>query len=601
MRWTTTILALALIVPGAAPAAAQTKTFHALSLLDAPKYKAGFTEFDYVNVNAPKGGEIRLSTTGSFDNLNPYIIKGEPAPGIGYVYESLMAQSLDDPSSEYGQIAESVEVPDDLSFVVFNLNPAARWHDGVPITADDVVWSFNILKEKGHPQYRFYYANVDKVEAQGPRKVMFHFSGPRNRELPQIMGQLAVLPKHWWASRDFEKTTLEPPLGSGPYRVASLEAGKTIVFERVADWWGRDLPVNRGRYNFGRMRYDTYRDTTVALEAFKAGQFDFRMENTAQRWATGYDFPALHQGKVVKREIPHRRPAGMQAFVYNTRKDKFADARVRQALAYAYDFEWTSRNLQYDAYKRTRSYFQNSAFAATALPDAAELKILEPLRARVPPEVFAKVYQPPASDGSGNIRDGLRTAIALLRDAGWTIKDQKLAGPKGEAMEIELLNAQPDFERIGQPFVRNLERLGVKATIRTVDPAQYQNRVRAYDFDMIIGGWSQSDSPGNEQREFWSSAAADRPGGRNTAGIKDPAIDKLIETLIAAPDRASLVPATRALDRVLQWNHYSIPMYFSDRDRLAYWNKFGPSPRDPQYGPDIMAWWIDPAKEAALK
>ena len=601
MRWTTMILALALAAPVAAPGAAQTKTFHALSLLDAPKYKAGFTQLDYVNVNAPKGGDLRLSTTGSFDNLNPYIIKGEPAPGIGYVYESLLTSPMDDVEGEYGLIAESIEVPDDLSFVVFNLNPAARWHDGTPITAEDVVWSFNTLREKGQPLYRFYYANVDKAEAQGPRKVMFHFSGPKNRELPQIMGQLPVLPKHWWASRDFEKTTLEAPLGSGPYKVAAVEAGKSIAFERVADWWGKDLPINRGRYNFNRIRYDSYRDLSVSMEAFKAGQYDFRMENSAQRWATAYEFPAMAAGKAVKAEIPHQRPAGMQAFVFNARKPKFADARVRQALGHAYDFEWTSKTLQYNAYQRTRSYFQNSVFAATALPDAAELKILEPLRAQVPPEVFTKVYAPPATDGSGNIRDGLRTATALLRDAGWTVKDQKLTGPKGEPMEIEFLLAQADFERLIQPMVRNLERLGVKGTIRTVDPAQYQNRVRSYDFDVIVGGWGQSNSPGNEQREYFSSAAADRQGGRNTAGIKNPAIDSLIDTLIAAPDRASLVVATRALDRVLQWNHYVIPMFYGDKDRLAYWNKFGRAAKDPSYGPDMMSWWVDPAKEAALK
>ena len=597
------VVALALVAALAVPAAAQPKvnTFHALSLLDAPKYGPGFAALDYANVDAPKGGEIRLASTGGFDSFNPFIIKGEAAPGVGLLYETLMTSPNDDVSSEYGLIAENVEVPEDLSWVAFNLRPQARWHDGKPITADDVVFSFATLKEKGEPLYRFYYANVAKVETLSERRVKFSFSGPRNRELPQIMGQLPVLPKHYWQDRDFEKTSLDPPLGSGAYRVKEFETNRSVTYERIKDWWGRDLPINRGRYNFDRIRYDVYRDATVTLEAFKAGRYDFRAENSAKNWATGYDFPALREGLAVKQEIPHARPTGMQAFVFNTRRAKFADSRVRQALGYAFDFEWSNRNLFFGQYHRTRSFFSNSELEARGLPSPDELKLLEPLRDKLPPEVFTREYQPPRTDGSGNIRDNLRAGLQLLRAAGWSVKDNRLVGPKGEAMEIEFLLVQPDFERVVQPLIRNLERFGIQSRIRTVDSAQYQNRVRDFDFDIVVGGWGQSESPGNEQREFWTSAAADRPGSRNTAGIRNPAIDALVDAVIAAPDRKSLVTATRALDRALQWNHYVIPNWHLTFDRIAYWNRFGRSAVNPKYSVDLFAWWFDPAKDAALK
>lgn len=597
------VVALALAAALIAPAAAQPKvgTYHALSLLEAPKYGPEFKALDYVDVNAPKGGEIRLASTGGFDSFNPFIIKGEAAPGVGLLYESLMTSPNDDISSEYGLIAESVEVPDDLSWVAFNLRSQARWHDGKPITADDVVFSFATLKEKGEPLYRFYYANVAKVEKLAERKVKFSFSGPRNRELPQIMGQLPILPQHYWQGRDFEKTSLDPPLGSGAYRVKDFETNRSVTYERVKDWWAKDLPINRGRYNFDRIRYDVYRDATVTLEAFKAGRYDYRPENSAKNWATGYDFPALRDGLVVKQEVPHARPTGMQAFVFNTRRAKFADPRVRQALGYAFDFEWSNKNLFFGQYHRTRSFFSNSELEAKGLPSPDELKLLEPLRDRLPPEVFTREYQPPKTDGSGNIRDNLRAGLQLLRAAGWSVKDNRLVGPKGEAMEIEFLLSQPDFERVVQPLIRNLERFGVRARIRTVDSAQYQNRVRSFDFDIIISVWGQSESPGNEQREFWSTAAADRPGSRNTAGIKNPAIDALVDAVIAAPDRQSLVTATRTLDRALQWNHYVIPNWHLTFDRIAYWNRFGRSAVNPKYSVDLFAWWFDPVKDAALQ
>jgi microcin C transport system substrate-binding protein len=598
MRLLAALLAIAISV---SPAFAQTRTVHALSLKDAPKYPAGFKQLDHVNVDAPKGGELRLYDIGAFDSLHPFITKGEAAAGIGLVFETLMVQTLDDASTEYGLIAESVEVPDDLSWVAFNLRPEARWHDGRPITSEDVVWSFETLKEKGAPQYRFYYANASKAEAEGPRRVKFTFTGPPNRELPQIMGQLPVLPKHWWAGRDFDKTSLDPPLGSGAYKVAAVEPARSIVFERVADWWARDLPINRGRYNFDRIRYDSYRDTAVTLEAFKAGQYDFRSENSARNWATGYDIPAVREGRIKKREVEHSRPAGMQAFVFNIRREKFADPRVREALGYAFDFEWSNRNLFFGQYRRSTSYFQNSEFAARGLPDAAELKHLEPLRSQLPPEVFTKEFAVPVYDGSGNIRDGLLRARELLRAAGWTVKEGRLVGPDGKPMEIEFLNVQPESERIIQPFLRNLERLGVRGRIRTVDSAQYQNRIREYDYDMVTLGWGQSDSPGNEQREFWSSAAAERPGSRNYAGIRNPAIDRLVEDIVAAPNRADLIAATRALDRALLWGFYIVPQFYGPTDRIAWWDKFGFTGKDPAYGVDIFAWWVDPAKDAVLR
>jgi microcin C transport system substrate-binding protein len=598
-------LALAIAVLGFAGLAAadggKTRTVHALSLIGEPKYGPDFKQLDYVNPDAPKGGELRDHSPGGFDSLNPYIVKGEAAPGIGLIYQSLTTATLDDTASEYGLIAQSIEVPDDLSWVAFTLRPEARWNDGQPITADDVIWSFETLKSKGEPTYRYYYANVDKAEALGPRKVKFHFSGPRNRELPQIMGQLPVLPKHWWASRDFEKTSLEPPLGSGPYRVKSVDPNRSITYERVPDYWGKDLPTERGRYNFATLRFDMYRDESVALEAFKAHQYDFRAENIAKVWATEYDFPAARQGLVIKQAVPHKRPTGMQAFVFNTRRPIFADPAVRRALGYAFDFEWTNKNLFFGQYTRTTSYFSNSEFASSGLPSPDELKLLEPFRAELPAELFSKPFELPKTDGAGLPRENLKTAQSMLEKAGWTIKDGKLAGPSGQPLNFEILIQQPDYERIFQPFIRNLTQLGVQAQIRLVDSAQYQNRVRNFDFDMILGGWPESDSPGNEQREFWSSAAADRPGSRNTAGIKSPVVDALIDKIVAAPDRAGLIVTTRALDRVLLRGYYTVPNWHLSVDRIAYWNKFGRPATNPAYGVDTFAWWIDAAKEAALR
>lgn len=592
------LLSLAPFVAAAEPG----KTSHGLSLFGDVKYPPDFKHFEYVNPDAPKGGAVRLSALGSFDTLNPFNIKGTPAP-VGLVYETLMEGAQDEPATEYGLLAESVEVGPEWAWVVFNLRKEARWHDGKPVTPEDVIWTFDTLKTKGRPHYRHYYANVVKAEKVGPHAVKFTFDETGNRELPQIMGQLPVLPKHYWESRDFETTTLEPPLGSGPYRVRHVEPGRAIVFERVRDYWGRDLPVNRGRHNFDEIRYDYYRDSVVAIEAFKAHAYDFRLENTARLWATAYDFPAQRDGRVIKEMIPHQLPAGMQGFAFNIRRPLFQDRRVREALGYAFDFEWSNKTLFYGQYTRTESYFANSELASSGLPSPAELKYLEPLRGKIPDEVFTKEWRAPKTDGSGNIRTQLRAAQKLLQEAGWRIKDGRLVNAKGEPFEFEfLLNAaQPDFERIVAPFAQNLERLGIRCRLRPVDSSQYIKRLEEFDFDMTVESWPQSLSPGNEQRNFWGSAAADRPASQNAVGIKDPAIDQLIEKLIFAPNREELVAATRALDRVLLWGYYVIPNWHISSFRVAYWNRFGKPQIAPKYGlgfPDT--WWIDPKADEAL-
>ena len=596
------LAALAIAWAGGATAQGNVTVSHGLTLLDNLKYGADYKHFDYVNPNAPKGGSIRLHAIGAYDTFNPFVIKGSPAAGLGWLYETLMTSPLDDDSAEYGLIAETVEVPEDLSYVTYNLRAAARFHDGAPITAADVVWSFNTLKTKGAPHFRFYYHNVAKVEALGPRKVKFTFSGPPNRELPQIVGQLPVLSKKYWEGRDFERTTLEPPVGSGPYKIAAFEPGRYVVYERVKDYWGSDTPTRRGQYNFDTVRFEYFKDTTIALEAFKAHVYDFRVENSAKEWATAYDFPALRDGLVVKKEAAHERPTGMQSFAFNTRRAKFADPRVREALGYAFDFEWANQHLFYGQYTRTQSYFSNTELAATGQPSKEELALLEPWRGKIPEEVFTKAYAAPKSDGSGSNRENLRRAAELLRAAGWQVKNNKLVdGKSGEPMEIEFLLDSPTFERVVSPFQQNLQRLGVTTRIRTVDASQYENRVRDFDFDVIVQTFPQSLSPGNEQRDFWSSDAAGRPGSRNLIGIKNPAVDALIDKIIEADDRKSLVTASRALDRVLLWNHYVIPQWHVRNERLAYWNKFGQTGVQPKYGTALVSWWVDPDKEAALQ
>ena len=575
---------------------------HAIAMYGEPKYGPDFTHFDYVNPEAPKGGTIRLARRGTFDSFNPYIPKGNA--GAGWSVERLLVHSGDEPFTEYGLIAETVEWPQDRSWVIFNLRPEARWHDGKPITVDDVIWSFEMLKTKGHPFYRFYYGSVANAEKLGERRVKFSFNETGNRELPLIIGQLPILPKHYWEAegRDFEKTTLEPPLGSGPYRIVDFEAGRYVVVERVEDWWGKDLAVNRGRANFQRIRYDYFRDDTVIRQALKSGDIDFHSETQSKAWAVDYDVPPVREGWLQKVEIPHQQPTGMQAFVMNIRRPMFQNRLLRRALAFAFDFEWTNRNLLFGAYRRTESYFSNSELASTKLPEGEELEILERYRGHIPEEVFTTPYSAPATDGSGWPRANLKRAFDLLAEADWVVEDMKLVNAETkQQLRFEILLVSPAFERVMLPFVRNLKRLGIDARLRLVDESQYINRLRSYDFDMIVGGWGESESPGNEQREFWSSRAADSPGSRNRIGIKDPVIDELIELLIVAPTRDSLIARTRALDRVLLWNHFVIPNWHRRQLNILYWDKFSRPEKPARFGTSTDIWWFDPVKAARLE
>ncbi len=592
-RIVTAVLTATALVALSVPTHAQPR--HGLAMHGEPKYGPEFKHFDYVNPDAPKGGDVKLATTGSFDSFNAFIVKGQSAAGLGSIYETLLTGSADEAFTQYGLLAESVETPEDRSWVQFVLRKDARWHDGKPITPDDVIWTFNTLIEKGQPFYRYYYGSVDKVEQIDEHTVRFSFKPGENRELPLIMGQLAVLPKHYWKDKEFSKTTLEPPLGSGPYKIESFEPGRFVKYRRVADYWGRGLPVNVGTDNFDTIRYDYYRDTTVQVEAFKAGDFDFRNENSSKNWATSYDFPALDKGLVNKESIKHNRTAGMQGFAYNTRREIFSNPKMREALATAFDFEWSNRNLFYGQYTRTRSYFDNSELSATGLPGKDELEILEPYRGRIPDEVFTKEYQPPKTKGDGRIRSNLRLGDTLLKEAGWIIKDKRRVNKEtGKTLEFEILLVSPLFERIALPFVKNLERLGIKARVRTVDSSQYLRRLDTFDFDMITGTYGQSLSPGNEQRGYWGSDAAVSNGSRNYIGINDPVIDELIEKLISAPDRKSLITRTKALDRMLQWGHYVIPHWHLDYDRLVYWDKFRRPEITPLQGAQFSTWWINP-------
>lgn len=596
------VLVFAAVTDGsAAPAAEQIiHKAHAIAMRGEPKYGPEFKHFDYVNPDAPKGGEMRLAVTGTYDSFNPYIIRGVAAAGIGA--ETLTVASADEPFTRYGLIAESIEWPEDRSWVIFTLRPEARWHDGKPITVDDVIFSFETLKAKGAPIYRFYYRSIVKAEKVGKRRVKFTFNEPGNRELPLVAGEMPILPKHYWEGRDFERTTLEPPLTSGPYRIVDFEAGRYAVVERVKNYWGKDLPVNVGQDNFDRIRYDYFRDDTVVRQALKAGVIDFRYENQAKAWALDYDVPAVREGWLIKEAVPEQRPTGMQAFAFNTRRVVFKDPKVRQALGYAFDFEWTNRVLFFDQYTRTESYFSNSELASRGLPTREELAVLAPYREQVPREVFTNEYRAPVTDGSGWPRHNLAIAFKLLAEAGWVVRDMKLVNSKtGEQMRFEILLVSQAFERIVLPFIHNLSRLGIEARARLVDQSQYINRLRSFDFDMIVTVWPETDSPGNEQRNYWGSRAANSPGSRNYAGIRDPVVDGLIDEVISAPTRPDLVARVRALDRVLLWGFYVIPNWHTRVDRILYWNKFSRPKVTPKQGTSISYWWFDPAKAARLK
>ena len=593
--------------PLVASAAAQSEEQpwrHALSLFGEVKYPAGFKHFDYVNPQAPKAGLVRMIAIGTFDNFNMAVsgVRGQIAAGLNLIYNTLMVEALDEVSTEYGQLAESVRHPPDFSSATYRLRADARWHDGKPVTVDDVIFSLESFK-KHHPQYASYYRHVTKVEKTGERDVTFIFDGPGNRELPLIVGQLFVLPKHWWEGadangnkRDIGQTRLEPPLGCGPYRVKSFTAGRTVIYERVKDYWGKDLNINVGRDNFEEVRFEYFRDVTIALEAFKGDSIDWRTENSALNWATRYDFPARTEKRVILEEFPIRNQGAMQAFVFNTRRAKFADPRVRRAFNYAFDFDEMNKQLFFGQYSRVGSYFEGTELASRGLPEGEELAILETVRDKVPPEVFTTPYTNPTGGNPDQVRSNLREGVRLLKDAGWEIRDRRLVSVKTkEPMTIEFLSESPTFERIILFYKPALERLGVTVTARTVDDAQYENRLRSWDYDAIIGSWGQSLSPGNEQRNYWGSAAADQPGSRNLIGIKDPAIDALIERVIFAKNRSELVAATKALDRVLLAHNFVVPQWTYGKQRTARWDRFGHPENMPRYGAAAFptVWWWD--------
>ncbi|MCB1550811.1 MAG: ABC transporter substrate-binding protein [Alphaproteobacteria bacterium] len=591
----TLVTSFSFILPVASHAA---EPQYALSLYGDIKYAPDFTHFDYTNPDAPKGGVLKLSSIGSFDNLNPYIIKGSTADAIDALTNpTLMAQSYDEPFTMYGYVAETVELADDRSTISFNLHPEARWDDGTKLTANDVVWTFNTLIKDGAPFYRAYYADVTNVTADNAERVTFSFAQKNNRELPLIIAQMPILPAHYWKDKSFDKTTLEPPVAAGPYKITSVTAGRQIEFTRNADWWAKDLSINKGRYNFDKISYNYYRDQNVALEAFFAGEFDLQQENVAKLWQTAYTAPPVLDGRIIKTEIANKRPAGLQGFIYNTRRPVFSDSAVRNALAYAFDFEWENKQFAFGSYTRTRSYFENSELAATGLPTDEELAILEPFRNQIPAEVFREEYNPPKTDGSGNNRLNLKKATEILDAAGYKIaKDGIRVHEKtGTRLEFEFIDANPAFERWILPFVQNLKKIGVKANFRVVDEAQYINRMQTFDFDMTTSVIPQSNSPGNEQREFWLSEKATVSGSRNYIGVQNPVIDQLVEQIISANTREDLVAHSRALDRVLQWNYYTIPNWYYNKWRIAWWAKLDHPKTLSGLTPAITdTWWVKP-------
>jgi microcin C transport system substrate-binding protein len=593
----TFILLTGLLAAGAAHA--QTRSY-GLSLLRPLALPPDFSHLPYVNPDAPKGGDVALSAVGTFDSFNPFIVRGTPAGDVSRVWDPLLRSNADEPEAAYGHLAKVIEIPDDHLGVAFELRPEARFHDGTPVTAEDVAWTFNTLREQGRPFYKEYYGDVTDVTVERPDRVVFHFKSAKNRELPLILGQMQVLPKHWWQGRDFSRPLTDPPLGSGPYRVDHFEFGRTLALARVPDWWARDLPTGRGLYNFGTRRTEYFRDSTVAFEAFKAGQIDFREENVAKEWATAYDFPAVEKGLVKKELIRHHLPTGMQGFAFNTRRPIFQDVRVRHALSLAFDFEWENANLFYGAYTRTDSYFSNSELASSNVPTGEELTLLDKYKSELPPALFTQPFNLPVTDASGNNRDQLRQALDLLREAGWKVQDQKLVDANGNQMSFEILLEEPAFERVTLPYVQWLARLGIDAHVRTVDDAQYERLMDSYDFDMAVVAIPESDSPGNEQKGFWTCDAAKVEGGDNVMGICNPVVDALVRQVVDAPNHDALVAATRALDRVLLWNWYVVPQWHLQYVRIAYWDMFGRPEQPVRTGIVFDAWWVDPKKAAAL-
>ncbi|WP_246333318.1 extracellular solute-binding protein [Aureimonas mangrovi] len=596
---------------GAAPAseAAMGEWHTSSGLIEPSRYADDFTHYDYVNPDAPKGGTWNSSAPGTYDSFNPFIIRGTPAAGFaafggGIAYDTLMAQAPDEPGVSHALIAEAVRYPSDYSSVSFRLDPDARFQDGEPITVNDVIWSFETVTRL-YPLYANYYHNVTSVEETGEREVTFRFDQTGNRELPNIMGDLVVLPRHYWEAegRDIEEPTLEVPVGSGPYRVASFNPGSTITWERVPDYWAADKAPQRGRYNFDRINFTYFRDQNAAWEAFKRGGYqDYRIENRAQLWAEGYNFPAFTEGRVKKAELESDAVWPMQAYVINSRREKFSDPRVRRAFVLAYNFQEMNRTLFYDLYQRIDSYFDNSELAATGLPEGDELALLEPLRDDLPPELFTQEYTLPDYSQPSAERTYLREAFELLQAAGWERRGSQLVNAAGQPFTVEFMTSDQNASRVMEPFAASLRRLGIDATIRVVDPSQYLALTDSFEFDIVTDSFAQSLSPGNEQRDFWSSAAASQNGSRNSPGVRNAAVDALIEKIIYAPDREALVAATRALDRTLLWNNYVVPQFTNGAIWLAYWDKFGMPENGPAYnGIDPFSWWIraDAPAEAA--
>jgi len=593
------ILACLAFAGGAALAEGGVKRTHGISIIGEPQLPPDFKNFPYVNPDAPKGGEVALGAVGTFDSFNPFIVRGTPAGVAGDVYDTLLRANADEASTAYGLLAQTIEVPDDRSYVAFELRPEARFRDNTPVTAEDVVWTFNALREQGRPFFRQYYSGVADAVAESPARVVFHFKTTKNRELPFILGEMSVLPKHWWQGRDFSRPLTEPPLGSGPYEIDHFEFGRTISLRRVPDYWAANLPTAKGLNNFDVMRTEYFRDASVLFEAFKAGQIDLRTENISKQWATAYDFPAIRKGLVKKEEFRHHLPTGMQGFVMNTRRDLFKDRRVREALALVFDFQWANANLFYNAYTRTESYFSNSEFASEGLPSPAELALLDPYKAELPAEIFTEPFKLPVTDGSGNNRDGLRRALALLKEAGWSVKDRKLVDAAGKPFSFEILLDQPAFERVANPYVQWLSRLGIDARVRTVDPAQYEKLTDTFDFDMTVGLWGESESPGNEQVGYWTCAAAKAEASQNLTGVCDPAVDALVGKIVDAGDRDELIAATGALDRVLLNGWYVVPHWHQQATRVAFWDRFVRPSQPVRTGFAFDSWWLDPVRAAA--
>lgn len=595
------VIACVALAAAAARAGEATGPRHGLSVFGDLKYGPDFEHFDYVDPNAPKGGTIRFATVGTFDNLNPFILKGQAAVEATRPFDTLLAASADEPDAAYGLIAQSVEVAPDRSWVRFILRPEARWHDSTPITADDVVFTYETLITKGHPTFRILYADVERAEKVSEREVVFHFKSTENRKLPLLVGGMAIVSKAYYSEHEFDRTTLDPPLGSGPYQVEKVDPGRSITYHRVPDYWAKDLPVNVGQYNFDTIQWDYYRDRTVMVEALKAGEFEYHEEFTSKVWSTAYDLPEIKQGLMIKEVLPDNTPSGVQAYFINTRRDKFKDPRVREALSYAFDFEWTNKNIFYGLYDRMASYFENSDLAARGLPSEAELALLEPYRDKLPNAVFTKEFVPPKTNGSGNNRRNLRTAAKLLEEAGWPLKDGKrVNAATGEALTIEFLYFERTFERVNGPYARNLERLGIEVSERLVDVPQYVRRIEDHDFDITTRRFVQELTPGAELWSYFGSSTADQVGSLNAAGIKDPVVDALIEKVLAASDRESMTAACRALDRVLLWGHYMVPQWYKGEHHLVYWNKFSRPAVQPKYDIGLDTWWVDAEKLANL-